>query len=139
MGKKKSTRGKRNPDTDMVHFRPGAELGALIGRFAKEFSISRGEVAKRFTALTIRGFDLGFYPLAEELMLYLYGGSTFDEACHQLHVAVVQDFGKASDVFEIPREEKLSTVETVVEQYRSMRELEDETEHKKTKIQVYLE
>ena len=51
MGKKKKAQRKKPEPSDMIHFRPGSELGGLIGKLAEQLDLSRGEVAKRMTSL----------------------------------------------------------------------------------------
>ena len=87
MAKKKSVK-KKTADSEMIHFRPGKELGSLIGQFSEQEGISRGEAAKRLTGLAIRCLDVGFYGLVEELSAYLFHSGNFDSACDQVYVAV---------------------------------------------------
>jgi len=138
MAKQKKAAKKSDPDLEMIHFRPGAELGKLIGEFALEADVSRGEAAKRLTALAIRGFDVEFYDAALRLLQYLYGTPSFDEACDHLHVAVVQEAATANvDVADLPREQKLRAADELVAHYRLMRGFEDEVKEKRVSIKLY--
>ena len=138
MPKKKTTRKKAGNELEMIHFRPGAELGSMIGQLSDELAISRGETAKRLTALAIRGLDVGFYGAAAELTDHLYASASFDEACHHLHVAV-QEVAEQSgqEIVDVPREKKLEAVEVLLDRYRMMRSFEEEVQQKRVSIKLY--
>lgn len=136
MAKKK--KASKNTDyTDMITFRPGAELGQLITRFADQNNLSRGEVARRAASLALRDMDLGFYALIEEAATLSYGCG-FEEASHQIHVAIIQaevDRSKADAGVKLGREQKLDVARNVVGAIRMLRgeSLEEQPE----KIKVY--
>ena len=137
MAKKKSVK-KKTADSEMIHFRPGKELGALIGQFSEQEGISRGEAAKRLTGLAIRCLDVGFYGLVEELSAFLFHSGNFDSACDQVYVAVEAIASKENvDVLELKREEKLRAVEELLEHYRIIRGSEESMEKKRISIKVY--
>lgn len=137
MAKKKSVK-KKTADSEMIHFRPGKELGSLIGQFSEQEGISRGEAAKRLTGLAIRCLDVGFYGLVEELSAFLFHSGNFDSACDQVYVAVEAIASKENvDVLELKREEKLRAVEELLEHYRIIRGSEESMEKKRISIKVY--
>lgn len=138
MAKKKSTRKKTTDDLEMIHFRPGAELGSLIGQWAKKSNLSRGEVAKRLTSLAIRGLDVGFYDDAERLSGHLYGNGSFDEACHHLHVAVqIAADRSGKDVEEVSRSAKADAIKDVLNLHQSLREFEEEAQNTRVSIKLH--
>ena len=59
------------PPEEMVHFRPGSELGQAINDCCASWKTSRGEAAKRLVSLAIHGLDLDFYGVVVDLMDYL--------------------------------------------------------------------
>lgn len=136
MAKKKAA--KKPADADMIHFRPGKELGALINQFAEQVDVSRGEVAKRLTGLAIRGLDVGFYGVIQELASFLYHSGNFDSACDQVHVTIESVAAKEkTDVVDLSRESKLQAIEQLLEHYRSIRESEESTQNQRISIKVY--
>jgi hypothetical protein len=138
MAKKKSTRKKTTDDLEMIHFRPGAELGSLIGQWAKKSNLSRGEVAKRLTSLAIRRLDVGFYDDAERLSGHLYGNGSFDEACHHLHVAVqIAADRSGKEVEDVDRESKANAINEVLNQYQALRDFEDEAQNTRVSIKLH--
>ena len=138
--RKKSAR-KKTAVTEMIHFRPGEELGTLIDVIATQEAISRGETAKRLAALAVRGFDLGFYGFAKELVEHNYNAISFDQACHELHVAVLQDCsrGPSTEVVELPRDEKKQSVQKLIDNYRMLRGIQEDAERTTVEVHVYLD
>lgn len=140
MAKKKKAERKNPEPTDMIHFRPGSDLGSLIGELADKLDLSRGEVSKRMTALAIRGLDQSCYGSIDELSSYLYGGvATFDEAAHYAYVYVSNSANqKKCEVFEMTREETHQCIREVLELNRNLRQHEDNVENKRVHIKVHL-
>ena len=132
MAKKKS---RKVPNRETIHFRPGEELGRLISDAAKQLSISRGECAKRFVALAIRGLDNRFYELAERLCHCEYGVPTFDDCCHLLFVQIANENAKRG---ELSPDEKYSIGESFVEGMEMIHGGIKTAKEKKVEIQVHL-
>jgi len=130
---------KKNSASDMIHFRPGQELGTLIGQLAEQSSISRGEAAKRLTSLAIHGLDLGFYGGVDDLASYLYGvGTSFDEAAHAVYVAICEAVGASGEaVVDLPRERKVEILQELLHRYQVVREFEEETQTKRIQITLH--
>ena len=138
MAKKKRAKKKAVDPMETIHFRPGPELGALIGQLADKLTISRGEAAKRLVSLAIRGLDIGFYEFANEYTEYLYGSGGFDEACHHLHVAVQDDADDPhQEVIDIERDKKLNAVRIHLERYRALKSFEEEAQKKRVSIKIH--
>lgn len=127
-------------DREMIHFRPGPELGRLVSQLADQFMLSRGEACKRMTSLAIRGFDLEFYAIADDLTPLLYGSGSFDEACHHLQVAVLESVGlsneKVPELTTIPREQKLDAARNYLAQRRMLSGIEEEVKEQRIQIRL---
>ena len=122
MAKKSKTKAsKKSEPTDMIHFRPGPELGSLVGQLADELTLSRGEISKRMTALAIRGLDLSCYGLVDELAMYFDAGmATFDQSAQFAYVTVYELAEESNcEVYELPREQIHDRIKRVVELYKS--------------------
>ena len=132
MAKKKSAATEKNA-LQMIHFRPGPELGALIDQFALQASISRGESAKRMASLAFRGFDIEVYGEIEELSTYLYGNSTFDEASQMAYVHLATTVGEPTT---LSRESRQIALNELIAHYRSTRQLEEKVSEKRVRIKI---
>jgi len=132
MGKKKAT--KTVPDNETIHFRPGAELGRLIAETAAQLALSRGEVAKRMTGLALRGLDFEDYAQIAELTDYMYGAG-FDEACHQVHVAILtRRIGQTDEP--LTSDDRRLVVKQVLDHHRTIRGIQEEAQVQRVQIVV---
>ena len=126
---------------ETIHFRPGRDLGGRIDQLASELMLSRGETAKRVVSLALRDMDLeGFYPLANRLVELEYDGITFDEACHRLHVAIIQEEAKSqqgNSPSVQSKEERLEIAKGVIRGYELMRGIESHAETHQLRIQLF--
>lgn len=127
--------------TETIHFRPGRDLGEKIDQLANELMLSRGEAAKRVVSLAIREMDLAdYYPLASRLVELEYNGITFEDACHRLHVAIVQEeteHRKGGRGSSFGSEDRLEAARKVIRGYELMRGLEEDSERQELKIQLF--
>lgn len=122
---------------EMVHFRPGEELGRLLSEMSAQSGISRGEAAKRCVSLAIRGLDLDLYAYAESLIELLYGNASFDEAVHHLHVAIHERAVETGqDVSSLNKDERIEAVKALIDSYRFMRGHEEKVEHQRISIRL---
>lgn len=136
MAKKKKS-SKSNSHVEMIHFRPGRELGELISELAKESQISRGEAAKRMTGLAIRGLDSEIYQYAEELTQYLYGAASFDEACHHIAVAIHKSAADAGiEPQDMHREDQLHHVRELLEHHRIISGVTEKAKEQRISIKL---
>jgi hypothetical protein len=115
---------------EAIQFRPGGKLGELIDEFAGIWSTSRGEAAKRLTALAAHKLDLEFAPSVQELAGYFYGGEDFVDACHMVYVWLL-------DVESVPRNQQLQIVRERIEQYRVMRGIQTEVAENRVYVKVF--
>jgi hypothetical protein len=115
---------------EAIQFRPGAKLGELIDEFAGIWRTSRGETAKRLTALAAHKLDLEFAPSVQDLAGYLYGGEDFVDACHMVYVWL-------QDAESVPVTQKLQLVQEKIEQYRMMRGIQAEVAEKRVFVKLF--
>lgn len=126
---------KKVPLGETIHFRPGEELGRLIAETADQLALSRGECAKRLVGLAIRNMDLSYYGLAARLGECMYGGTTFDECCHHLHVAIAtEDAGRG----ELSAEDKYRAAESLVAQHELLHGQQKTAEQTKVEVKIVL-
>ena len=134
--KKKRTNEKSSGAADMIHFRPGIELGHLIGQLSDQHMVSRGEACKRMVALAIRGFDIGFYGDAVELADFLYSPGNFDESVHHMFVAVQEVLERGQEIMDVPREVKQMAVRQLIDRHSMMRSHEESAQKQRIRIKI---
>jgi hypothetical protein len=126
---------KAVPLAEAIHFRPGEELGRLIADTADQLALSRGECAKRLVGLAIRNMDLTYYGLADRLGACMYGGTTFDECCHHLHVAIATE---AAEQGELSAEDKYRVAKLLVDQHELLHGKQRTAEETKVEVKIVL-
>ena len=133
MAKKKPARDI--PPGEMLHFRPGPELGRLVAKFADEHQLSRGEGAKRALGLALRGLTIECYSVVAELATCMYANADFDQACNLVFVAIVNEEERAGQN-PLDEKDKLAVAREVVRQYRVARGLDQSVEEEQ-KVHVH--
>lgn len=71
-----------------IQFRPGAELGHLIGAFAAEHGLHLNEACKSLIALSVVGLDCRFYDLMHQMADAMGGPNAFVRSCVHVDAAL---------------------------------------------------
>lgn len=105
-----------------IHFRPGKVLGQTLDEFAGSWGVTPSEAARRIVSLTVRGLSLGFHEDVARLVGFMYGSASFDEACHLVHVAILNEVERLAKAKKSPPsdENKLAVVREVVRQHEAV-------------------
>src|SRR5687767_6279601 len=72
-----------------VAFRPGPDLGQLVGAFACRHTLNANAAYRDLAALAVVGLDNRHYTLLAQLAEVLVGDNTFVRACVSVHAALV--------------------------------------------------
>jgi len=138
----KKTGQKTSPKThrldDAIHFRPGREIGRLIGELSETWQSSRGETAKRLCALALYGLDINFAETAGALLSCLPESSAFEDACLRIHARLVDDAEERNSQRRAPatKVEQLEIARATVNPYQFVSDMEDEVKTKQIQISL---
>jgi hypothetical protein len=118
---KKKAKSSQALAAEGIHFRPGKVLGQTLDEYASAWGVTPSEAARRMVSLTIRGLSLQFCEDIARLMGYMYG-SSFDEACHLVHVAILSETERCAKAKRSPptEDDRLAIVKVVVRQHEAV-------------------
>ncbi|WP_254511402.1 hypothetical protein [Anatilimnocola floriformis] len=122
-------RPKKEP-IEAIQFRPGGKLGELINEFAGIWRISRGEAAKRLTALAAHKLDLEFAASVQDLAGCLYGAENFVDACQMVCVML-------NEVESTPQSQQVQIVRRNVDLYKSLKGIQKEVAENRVSVKLY--
>src|SRR5690349_6783004 len=71
-----------------IQFRPGSELGQLVGTFASRHGLQTPEACRALVCLSVTEMDARYFPLVRQLADTIGGENAFVRACVRVHTAL---------------------------------------------------